>query len=170
MTADDITKAANAVAQKLEAMVFVYSGEIDDSGFGHLIKAIEPSDDQPPRPNTVMLLTTSGGLASQAYRIARLIQEITHQKFFLCLPAECKSAGTLIALGASELYMWAISELGPLDVQLRQPDEIGQRRSGMVVRTALLGLRRETFEFYQDVMLAITKASDRNIRFDAASR
>ena len=66
---------------------------------------------------------------------------------------QCKSAGTLIALGASEIYMPLVSELGPLDIQLRRRDEIVGRRSGMVVRTALDGLADETFKVYERVML-----------------
>ena len=170
MTAsDEITQAANAVSESLDAMVFVYSGDIDSAGFASLLKSIQRSDEQPYYPNAVMLLTTHGGLASQAYRIARLIQNIT-KDFYLCLPAGCKSAGTLIALGASQLFMSAASELGPLDVQLSQRDEIGQRRSGMVVRTALDGLRDETYKIYEDVLLKITAGSRKNVRFEVASR
>ena len=63
-------------------MVFVYSGSIDDRGFGGLVKTIEPSDQQPFRPNTVMFLTTYGGHADQAYQIARLLQSLS-AKFYL---------------------------------------------------------------------------------------
>ena len=66
--------------------------------------------------------------------------------------------------------MPSVSELGPLDVQLRQRDEIGQRRSGMVARTALDGLAREAFKVYERIMLGITLASSHAISFDVASR
>lgn len=165
----EINEAANGVAESLDAAVFVYSGAIDDKGFGGLLKTMEVSDEQPFRRNAVMLLTTYGGHAGQAYRIARLFQTMT-DKFSLCVPSQCKSAGTLIALGASEIYMPIASELGPLDVQLRRRDEIGQRRSGMVVRTALDGLAEETFKVFEQVMLRITISSGHSISFDVASR
>ena len=97
-----VTEAANAVAESLDAMVFVYSGSIDNKGYGGLFKTIEPSDKGLPlRPNTVLFLTTYGGNADSAYRIARLLQNLTN-KFYLCVPSICKSAGTLIALGPAK--------------------------------------------------------------------
>jgi ClpP class serine protease len=36
----------------------------------------------------------------------------------------CKSAGTLIALGANELAFGEHGELGPLDVQIAKRDEV----------------------------------------------
>ena len=168
-TPEELVEAANAVADSLDAAVFVYSGSIDSAGFGHLIEALEPSDEQPPRRNSIMFLTTGGGDAGQAYRIARLLQTLT-DKFYLCVPSQCKSAGTLIALGASEIFLPTISELGPLDVQLMRRDEIGQRRSGMVVRTALNGLFEETYRAFEQVMLRITLSSGHSISFDVASR
>ena len=167
---EGINQAANAVADSLDAAVFVYSGPIDHEGYGGLIKTIAPSKEQPPRPNVILLLTTYGGTASRAYLIARLLQNLAQEQFYLCVPALCKSAGTLIALGASKIYMPTISELGPLDAQIRRRGEIGQRRSGMVVQTALDGLADETFKVFERVMLRITRRSGHAISFDAASR
>lgn len=166
---ENINEAANAVADSLNAMVFVYSGAIDHEGFGGLVKTLEPSDQQPLRPNAILFLTTHGGHAGLAYRIARLLQSLT-KNFYLCVPSECKSAGTLIALGANEIYMPLVSELGPLDAQFRRRDEIVGRRSGMVVRTALDGLADETFKVYEKVMLGITRRSGQTISFDVSSR
>ena len=168
-SSEKTVKAANALADSFDAAVFVYSGSIDSEGFGRLIESIGVSDDQPTRPNSILFLTTDGGLADQAYRIARLLQTIT-DKFYLCVPSRCKSAGTLIALGANKIFMPSVSELGPLDVQLRRRDEIGQKRSGMVVRTALDGLADEAFKVFERVMLGITLSSDYTISFDVASR
>lgn len=165
-----VTEAANTVAESLDAMVFVYSGSIDYKGYGSLVKTIDLSNKESPRrPNAVLFLTTLGGDAKTAYRIARFLQEIT-DKFYLCVPSMCKSAGTLIALGASEIYMPLVSELGPLDVQLRRRDEIGQQQSGMVVRTALAGLASETKSVFELVMIGITLGSRKSISFDVASR
>ena len=85
-----IADAANAVADAFEARVFVYSGSIDRDGFGHLIGAMQVSDEHPYRPNA-LLLTTQGGLADAAYQIARLFQD-TSDRFYVCIPAKCKSA------------------------------------------------------------------------------
>ncbi len=167
---DEVKKAANAVAEDMDARVFVYSGPIDNDGFSHIVRAMQPSENPPHRVNSLLVLTTQGGDAGAAYKIARLFQE-TSQIFTIFVPAKCKSAGTLIALGASKLVMApAFSELGPLDVQLLQRDEIGQRRSGMVVRTALRGLSAETFDVFQKIMLGIKVNSNYTISLEMASR
>lgn len=167
---EKINSAANNVAEELDAAVLVYSGSIDGEGFYKLVEAIKITEDQPSKENTLLILTTYGGSAQHAYQIARLFQEITAGKFYLCLPSTCKSAGTLVALGASELFMSVVSELGPLDVQLQQRDEIGKHRSGMVVRTALDGLADETYKVFERVMLEIKKSSEQSVSFDVASR
>ena len=107
---ENLTSAANAVADAFDARVFIYSGVIDEKGFGRLFQCMQPSDRQPHRPNTVLFLTTRGGNANAAYQIARLIQN-TSEKFVVCIPSFCRSAGTLIALGANEILMMPVSEL-----------------------------------------------------------
>ena len=136
---EEIGALAKAVSDELDARVFVYSGGIDGRGYAELVQAMQPTDRQPNRQNSLLILTTNGGLANSAFQIARLLQT-TSAKFNLFVPRRCKSAGTLLALGAGQLYMSEISELGPLDVQLLKPNEIGERKSGLVVRTAFEGL------------------------------
>lgn len=164
-----IEDAATKLAEALDSRIFVYSGPIDQPSFGDLMRAMQPSDSQPHRPNSLLFLTTQGGLANSAYQIARLFQT-TSEKFSLCIPAKCKSAGTLIALGANDLIMSPVSELGPLDVQLIQRDEIGRRRSGLVVRTAFDGLAHETFHVFERIMLGIKMRSGQAVSFETASR
>lgn len=162
------TEAANIVAEEFDASVFVYSGAIDREGYGALVTCMQPSKKAPLRPNAFLLLTTNGGDADTAYQIARFFHDL-FQKLYLFVPVKCKSAGTLLALGASEIIMGGVSELGPLDVQLMQRDEIGKRRSGLVVRTALKGLAEETLRAYEKVMLGIKRGSRQSVSFEVAS-
>lgn len=164
-----VRELANAVSNQFEAQVHLYSGSIDDHGFGELLKTLQPNEKQPFKSNIVLILTTSGGLANAAYRIARTLQN-TFARFHLYVPAYCKSAGTLIALGAHELIIESVGELGPLDVQLVQRDEIGQRKSGMVMRTAFEGLAQETLDVFDRIMMGIKVASQGSISFDTAAR
>lgn len=53
----------------------------------------------------------------------------------LCLI--CKSAGTILALGADKLVISERAEFGPIDVQLRKPEEVGERTSGLTPIQAL---------------------------------
>jgi len=164
-----ITTAANDVAKEFHAKVFVYCGSIDLYGYGALVSAMQPRNNDLNLPNSILILTTNGGSAHFAYQIARLLQK-SSEKFFLCIPASCKSAGTLVALGAHKIFMSDMADLGPLDVQLFEKDEIGQRRSGLVVRTALEGLSDETYKIFQDIMLRIKISSQQTISFEVAAR
>ena len=163
----NVIRASKAVAEKYKARVVVYSGDIDNSGMGRLLEAL--SLEKRGKVNTFLVLTTNGGRADAAYRIARLLQ-IVSTRFYLFVPERCKSAGTLLALGANEILMNPIiSELGPLDVQLYERNEIDRTRSGLVVHTALKGLAEETLKAYEHSMLEIKRRSGGLISFEVAS-
>lgn len=152
-----------------DAAVILYNGPIDYYGFGELLEALEPSDEQPEKKNVVLLLTTFGGDANAGYQIARTLQE-AYDKIILYVPHVCKSAGTLVALGVNEIVMNNIAHLGPLDVQLLERDEIGRRRSGLILRNAFDGLAHATFEAFEGVMLGIKARSGGVVSFETASR
>jgi membrane-bound ClpP family serine protease len=110
---DAIKQAANQLASAADADVYLYNGETR-----------RPSDeevlcccmDRKRRKNAILILVTEGGDPDAAYRIARCFQE--HYELFTCIvPGYCKSAGTLITIGAHELVMTDGGELGPLDIQ-----------------------------------------------------
>ncbi len=44
-------------------------------------------------------------------------------KFYLFVNGMCKSAGTLIAIGADVYLLTERAEFGPIDTQIRKPDE-----------------------------------------------
>ena len=163
----EVVIASKAVAKEYNARVVVYSGYINNFGVGRLLQSLDLEEGD--KSNTFLILTTDGGYANAAYRIARLLQ-IVSNKFYLFVPERCKSAGTLLALGANEIFMNPIiAELGPLDVQLFQRDEIDKTRSGLVVHTALKGLADETLRAYEHSMLQIKAKSEGQISFEVAS-
>jgi hypothetical protein len=161
-----LVEAVNKVSAQYDADVFIYSGSIDESGFGKLIETIPLGRD---KPNALLILTTNGGSANAAYQIARLFQK-TYQKFILFIPSSCKSAGTLIALGAHRLIMTpVISELGPLDVQLAKQNEIFARKSGLLTRSSFEALGDVALDLYEKLMLSITLKSQGLVGFKLAS-
>jgi hypothetical protein len=161
---EELAAAVVAAAAHYDADIFLYSATIDHSGFGKLVGCF-PSD---RRNNAVLILTTNGGLANSAYQIARFFQN-HYKTFSVFIPAFCKSAGTMVALGAHRLIMGPFSELGPLDVQLYERDEIGARKSGLLSHSAFEALKREAFELYEHVLLSIKQRSSDNISFSLAS-
>lgn len=65
-----------------------------------------------------LILKSPGGEVEPAYLISKMCNRYKKNKFIIGVPAEAKSAATLLALGADELHMGAMSELGPIDPQI----------------------------------------------------
>lgn len=83
-----------------------------------------------------VFLTTYGGDPHAAFRIARCLRH-HYASVRLAVPSYCKSAGTLIAIGANELAIGDLGELGPLDLQVTKPDDVMERGSGLDYMQAL---------------------------------
>lgn len=112
-----------------------------------------------------MILETAGGDPDAAFRIARALG-FHYQHVHALIPRYCKSAGTLIALGASALYMDDRSELGPLDMQVTRGDEIGAMRSGLEQTTAASILLAQYMDAFK---VSLADMSDAGLSTKAAS-
>lgn len=138
-----------------DADIFVYSGLLGRSSANKFIDIVENGKH---RNNAILILSTFGGDADAAYIIARYIKR-TYDKFTLYVFGYCKSAGTLIALGADEIVMSCRGEFGPLDVQLTKDDEIGHRSSGLDLSQALDSLNEQAFNIFERQLLEIKNRS-----------
>ncbi len=107
------------------------------------------------RDNVFLLLVTSGGDADVAFRIARWLQ-CSYKKFTCAIPGWCKSAGTLVTLGANEVVFGVHGELGPLDVQMAKKDEMLDVESGLTVRDALTAIHENTFQAFEHFFMETT--------------
>ena len=105
------------------------------------------------------MLSTFGGDAHAAYRVTRHLRNRYRDGVILFIPTLCKSAGTLVAIGADELVMSPHGELGPLDVQVSERDEVGEFRSGLIPSQALETVREEAFAFFEDYFLKLRTRS-----------
>jgi Periplasmic serine proteases (ClpP class) len=143
----------------------IMNGLVEDTLFAQLSKTLgegRKSD------KAVVALVTYGGLANAAYRISRLLQNM-YDDVVIFVPSLCKSAGTLIATSGSKLVISPFGEIGPLDVQLPERDEIGERKSGLTMRSALEDLRTQSFELFSDFMMEIKGRSSNNVSFRLAA-
>lgn len=68
-----------------------------------------------------LLIDSNGGMARQAYEVAMLLRRHCGG-FVAVIPRHAKSAATLLALGADAIIMNDHAEMGPLDVQIYDPD------------------------------------------------
>lgn len=101
-----------------------------------------------------VFLTTYGGDAHAAYRIARCLRH-NYAEIRLVVPSFCKSAGTLIAIGASELVIGDLGELGPLDIQVSKPLEFNEQGSGLDIQQALEVTLEHSLQAFRKTLLSI---------------
>ena len=152
---DQLTQTADVVADKLDADIILWNGGIERQADRILIdKCIKRCR----RKNVLLILVTHGGNADPAYRIARCLQT-KYDRFILYVSGYCKSAGTLVALGAHELVVSDHGELGPLDVQMSKPDDLWESRSGLTVMDTLTALRDNGFNTFEKIFLDIQARS-----------
>lgn len=136
--------------------VIIYSGSIDRAGYEEFCDRIPKNK----KKNLLLVLCTFGGDPNAGYRIARAaLHNYEAGNFKILIPSYCKSAGTLICIGAHELIMADSSELGPLDIQLRKQDEIFQVSSGLDILRGLTYLQQEALQSFRAYLLDINAGS-----------
>jgi Serine dehydrogenase proteinase len=91
-----------------------------------------------------------------------------YKKFSVYIPSYCKSAGTLLAIGAQELIMGEFGELGPLDIQIARRDELGEMSSGLVVNEALVSLQKRAIATFMAVLKSLKEESSGQITLKTA--
>lgn len=150
---------------KPDTDIFVYSGDITPNLDRTLRNIL---DEKREHKNVALHLTTYGGDPDAAYKIARYLL-CNYDTFTLYVTSDCKSAGTLLALGATEIVMARSGELGPLDVQLFRPDEFLHRSSGLAISQALHSLTSQAYEVWETMFLSIRAKSGGVITTKTAS-
>jgi hypothetical protein len=154
------------VSDHFDADVIIYNGSLD-SGDDHTFLKVSVARKN-KRKNVLLVLTTPGGEAHSAYRIARYLQN-NYQKFSVFVPGWCKSAGTLLAIGAHEIIIGELGQLGPLDVQRGKPDELWETSSGLTEDAALDFLEKTAFKMLGDYLLGIKGISRGQVTFGTAA-
>lgn len=132
--------------------VIVYSGEINTRGYESLCDVLQNKK----ASQALLVLATPGGNPHAGFRIARALQH-TYGTFDALVPRYCKSAGTLILTGASHLYLDDMSELGPLDIQVKKGDELLGRNSGLDIFQAVNYLQAQTLLAFKQYLLDLTQ-------------
>jgi len=71
-------------------------------------------------PKLDLFLHSPGGFLDPAFKIVRICQEYSDE-FNVIVPLAAKSAATVICLGAKEIVMTSLAELGPIDPIIQHP-------------------------------------------------
>lgn len=147
--------------------IITYSGEINRQGYAMLCDVLQKK----VTAKALLVLATPGGDPHAGFRIARALQH-TYENFDAVIPGACKSAGTLVVVGASKLYMDDMSELGPLDIQVKKNDEVIGRNSGLDVLQAVSYLQTNAMSAFRSYLLELTSQAGLSTRVasDIASR
>lgn len=104
----------------------------------------------------MLVLATPGGDPHAGFRIARALQH-AYDTFEALVPRYCKSAGTLVLIGASRIYLDDMSELGPLDVQVKKSDELVGRNSGLDIFQAVNYLQGQAMNAFISYLTELTR-------------
>ena len=135
--------------------VYVYIGDIHRDGYLDLTNKIKKRKSQNElKKNVIFCVATYGGDPNAGYRIGRALQHY-YETVTLLVVGPCKSAGTLIAIAANKLVIGDMGELGPLDIQLKKNDEIGEMSSGLAIMTALDALKERSISAVNSYLVQI---------------
>lgn len=151
--------------QASNADILLFNAPIERPSDRHMIRRCQS---RKCRPNLFMILLTAGGDPDAAYRIARALQA-HYEKIVCCVSSYCKSAGTLILLGAHELVFSEHGEIGPLDIQMAKKDDLWESESGLTVMTALTALHENAQEAFDHFLVTLTTRSGGRITVRTAS-
>lgn len=132
--------------------IITYSGEINVRGYSAICDALKSKKSN----KALLVLSTPGGDAHAGFRIARALQH-SYEKFDALVPRYCKSAGTLLIIGAAELFLDDMSELGPLDIQVKKSDEIIGRNSGLDILQAVNYLQNQAMGAFRGYLVELTR-------------
>lgn len=82
-----------------------------------------------PQKPVLLFIKNKGGSIEPAYKISKICNQLSKDKFVVAVPREAKSAATLVSMGAEEIHLGALSELGPIDPQINGLPALGLQDS-----------------------------------------
>lgn len=112
-----VRKLAVKHGQDVYRLVLLYDDYYSIAGYhsDQIYKAVYDLD---KKSDVLMVLLSDGGKIEPAYLISKVCKRLSKERFIVSVPRKAKSAATLICLGADEVHMGFLSELGPIDPQI----------------------------------------------------
>ena len=137
------------------------------ANFQHPMNSIDYMDIRPvedalisfkPESNIIFIMNSPGGIIDIADKIVRMIKSLKSSKFTFVVPSAAKSAATMIALASDEIIMGEVSELGPIDPQIR----IGEQYLSALSYTGILDrikkwvfVEKQPLDLYKQLLIQI---------------
>lgn len=137
--------------------ILMFNGAIGDSvgitnGFVDFILG------RPHRKNCMLFVTTYGGDANWAYKIYKALKT-TYDDYDVVICGYCKSAGTLITLGARQLFFSDVGEIGPLDVQMSKKDDFFRNQSALDMFRSQELIQKWSSDFFKTFFFDLLKST-----------
>lgn len=107
-------------------LVLFDNGSMMKTDSDHIYKAVNALD---KNKSLLLILLSNGGDPGSAYLIGKLCRESTKGKFIVTVPRYAKSAATLLSTAADEIHMGGLSELGPIDPQIKGMPTLGLKNA-----------------------------------------
>jgi ATP-dependent protease ClpP protease subunit len=90
----------------------------DEISQWHANRIYSAANDDRSDKDTFVVIDSRGGSVEPAYLISKTCKRLSKDRFVVAVPRKAKSAATLLCLGADEIHMGLMSELGPIDPQI----------------------------------------------------
>ncbi|HEY2547831.1 MAG TPA: hypothetical protein VGI46_17295 [Candidatus Acidoferrum sp.] len=106
--------------------------------------------------DVVLFLLSTGGAGEPAYQISKLCKSFAKRSFKVIVPRFAKSAATLLAIGADEIHMGPLGQLGPIDPQIGGLPALGVSRALMTIASVAAQYPKSAEMFARYLRLALT--------------
>jgi hypothetical protein len=144
---DSLAVLVGQVSNRLDADIYLFSGPTEPGSVADLMDLYPAAS---KKKNCALILTTYGGSPDAAFMLVRFLKrKYSGGKFILYILGSCKSAGTLVALGADEIVMSPYGQMGPLDIQLAKEDSLWDRNSGLDIFAALSVINTQAYAYFE---------------------
>ena len=108
------------------------------------------------KKDVVLFLLSPGGSGEPAYQISKLCKAFAHKKFTVGVPRQAKSAATLLAIGADEIHMGPLGQLGPIDSQIGGLPALGVSQALKTIASVAALYPKSAEMFARYLRLALT--------------
>jgi hypothetical protein len=106
--------------------------------------------------DVVLFLLSRGGAGEPAYQISKLCKSFSKLSFKVIVPRFAKSAATLLAIGADEIHMGPLGQLGPIDPQIDELPALGVSTALRTIASVAAQYPRSAEMFARYLRLALT--------------
>ena len=165
---NSITKPSDTVVADLEKSIKDFTEKVDGFVYPLIIPQLQVIDEDVlfeiysdlciigKKEKMHILLYSYGGDAHTAFHIGRLLQDYSKKELIIYVLREAKSAATLISCAADKIIFSEISELGPMDPQIKH-SKISERFSPLAIKHTFELLQEETRKGHTQIVNSLTE-------------